>query len=303
MPVAAGDGDVVLRRAEGPNADRRRPVANEERRERQDDEERHEHDPADRVAPAVGAGQPGKQREEDELPGGIGGGEDSRRKPTTGDEPPVRDHRGERDRDGSGGEPVDDAPEQDELPLGVHHERQRRADRDHGDGDEDAATQSEAVVQRGGEGAAEAVDHEVEPGGERDRGGRPAELLAQGVDEDPDRRAESRHRHEDDQRSDEDDPRGVEPERGARRHRRQYRRAARGYAACEELAGSHLEELDDVTRDDERIGDRIPTFERRRGHERSIRLRDQHVTTRQRSLGELLEASQVRLRRSERRGG
>ncbi len=60
----------------------------------------------------------------------------------------------------------------------------------------DASPQPEAVVERRSERPAEAVQHQVETRGERDRGRRPAELLVQRVDEHPDRRAEARHRHE-----------------------------------------------------------------------------------------------------------
>jgi hypothetical protein len=64
------------------------------------------------------------------------------------------------------------------------------------------------------------------------------------------------------------------------------------YSGRKKLPGTKTEQLDDVTRHHERIRNDVSTAEGRRGDELTIGFGDQHVSRRERSLGELLETSQ-----------
>ena len=82
------------------------------------------------------------------------------------------------------GGPVDDAPEEKELPGLGHPERQERRDGDDGEGSRDDPPHAEALDESGGERRAEAEAEQVEGDGEADRLVAPAELVVERNEQD-----------------------------------------------------------------------------------------------------------------------
>ena len=189
--VLAQDHRVVLDGAVGAQPDLGGAVPQEERDERQRERERDDRHRQRGRAPALRGDDPAEQRQEHELAGRVARGEHSGHEPAPLHEPAARDHGREGDTDRAGREAVGDAPEQVELPRRVDLRRQGRADRDRRQRDHDHPADSEAVVEPGREGAAEAVEDEVDRDGGRDRRARPAELVLQRHDQHADRRAEA----------------------------------------------------------------------------------------------------------------
>ena len=209
--VAAGRrriGDVGAVREE-PEVGR--PVAHQERHERQDDPERDGRDGDGGVAPAVALHDPGERGEEDQLAGGVRGGEDAGDEPAPPHEPPVRDQRGERHRDRARRDPVDDAPEQHELPRGAHEHRQARADRHREQRADHHPLQPVALRERRRERAAEPEEHQVDEDREPEQRAAPAELVLQRHDQHTARRAEAGRRDQRDETDRGDDPGVVHP--------------------------------------------------------------------------------------------
>ena len=82
-----------------------------------------------RRTPAVVGREPGDDRQEDQLAGGVAGGEDAADQAAAGDEPAAGDGGDERHRHRAGAEPDEQAPAQDQLPRLGHEDRQAAADR------------------------------------------------------------------------------------------------------------------------------------------------------------------------------
>ena len=204
LPAAAGRGSGSVA-PNGIRPDLGRPVAHEERDEWQDDPEGDEADGDRCVAPSPMGHDRRQDRQEDQLSGGARRGEHTGDEPTALDEPAVRDDRSERDRDRAGGKPVDDPPEDVELPRRGHEDGEAGADRDAEQGADHDPTHPEPLDQRSREGAAEAVEHEVDRDRGADRAAAPTELVLQRHDQDTRRRPEAGsgdQRHEPDGRHD-----------------------------------------------------------------------------------------------------
>ena len=190
----------------GSFADVARAIAHEPDDERQDQPERRDRHQQRGVAP-VEAGDPGQERQEDELPRGVARGQDSRDETTPGDEPAVGDDCCKRHRDSARRRPVDDAPEEKELPRLGHPDRQERRDGDDRERTRDDPPHAEAFDQGGGERCAEAEAEEVERDRETDRLVTPAELLVERHEEDAGGRAKARGHDERDEADRDDHPR------------------------------------------------------------------------------------------------
>ena len=196
--VARGAGahrvDVVGRRAAvRGDAEVARPVAQQPGHQRDDGEgggRRAER----RRPPAVHRVDPGDQRQEDQLPGRAAGGEDAGDQPAPGDEPAAGHRRHQRQRHRAGAQPDQHAPEQDQLPARRHEDRQPAAERDDEQRAHHHPADAEALHQRGGERRGQPVQRHVHRDRGRDRRDRPAELVAQRVDQHAGHGAERRRR-------------------------------------------------------------------------------------------------------------
>ena len=95
-------------------ADVGRAIAQQRQRESQRDDENGD-DQGQRRPPAPMFGNRGQQRQEDELTGGVAGGQQADGEAAAGREPTRRHRRAEHQRRHAGAEPDDHAPEQLEL--------------------------------------------------------------------------------------------------------------------------------------------------------------------------------------------
>ena len=202
--AAVGDEAVVLR------AVAQRGEDDDERQDRRAADDGH------RPAPVAVGRQVGHQRQEDQLAGGVGGGEHPDDEAAAGDEPAVGDGRGEDGGDGAGRGAGEDAPDHVELPELRGLREQRGGEGDRAEGDRDDLGEAEALGERGGERGGEAEDHQVDRGRGGDRAVRPAELHHQRLHQDAERRPDRRGREQRDEPCGGDqpcamDPHGLEP--------------------------------------------------------------------------------------------
>ena len=108
-------------RAERLQAHVARPVAQDEQGDRPGGDQ-HRHDEGERDPPAVGLGQLGQQRQEDELPGRVARRQHADDEAAPFDEPAGRDRRAEHQRHHAGADADEHAPQRDELPELGHGE-------------------------------------------------------------------------------------------------------------------------------------------------------------------------------------
>ena len=183
--------------------------------------------------PAVVLGDPGQQRQEDQLPGRARRGEDAGDQAAAGGEPAVGDRRGEGERHRTAAEADQHAPAAGAAARLRHPDGQPGAERDHDQRAGHHAPDAEAVHQRGRERRCQSVQREVDRDGGADRAARPAELLCSGSISRPGSEREGRgadDRHEGDGG---DQPGAVGREcRAAGRAGRECVAAARGGFGC-----------------------------------------------------------------------
>ena len=191
-----------------------------------------------RRTPAVLGRQPRHHRQEDQLAGRVAGSQDAADQTAAGDEPAARDRGDERHRHGSGAQPDEQSPAQDQLPRLGHEHGEAASQRDQGQRDGDDPAYAEAVHERGREGRHQAEEHEVERDRGADQSVGPAELLVQRLDQDPRDRAEGRgthQRHEGDARH---HPGPVHPLVAVRGSRGGTSGGSRGRHACQSGRGA-----------------------------------------------------------------
>ena len=200
--------------AEGAQTHVLRTIAHEQEDCGQDERERDDRNRDRGVAP-VEAGDPRQPRQEHELPRRVARRHQPGHETASVDEPAVGDDRRERHGDGAGREPVDDAPEQEELPRLRHPGRRERRQGDRAERNRDDAPDAEALDQRRRKRRSETEAEQVERDGETDRLVAPAELLVQRDQQHPGRRPEARRHHQREEPRRGDDP-GVVDARGHR---------------------------------------------------------------------------------------
>ena len=234
--------DVVGRRpAVGDDAEVARAVAQQPGHQREDGERGGGGAERGRP-PAPLRVDPGHQRQEDQLPGRAAGGEDAGDQPAPGHEP-AAGHRGhQRQRHRAGAEPDQHAPQQDQLPARRHEDGQPAAERDHEQRAHDDAADAEPLHQRGGERRGQPVQRHVDRDRGRDRRDRPAELVAQRVDQHAGHGAEGGRADQGQERHRGHPPRGVDAVRARRGERRSRRTAWRTACAASEWPdGQHVQ--------------------------------------------------------------
>ena len=205
--------DRVLRRALGlaigAQADITRVIAHEQRCEHRDDRAGDE-DRDHRVAPAQVLDHPGRDRQEDQLPGGCARGEQADDQAAALGEPAARDHRTEHQRRQAGAATQHQAPQHEQLPelrdlRGQHHRDRDEAGRGHHD-----AAQPETRDEDRRERPEQAEQREAHREHRRELVGGPAEFLAERLQHrarQPEGRRGGQHREERDGR---DHPRVVD---------------------------------------------------------------------------------------------
>jgi hypothetical protein len=202
-PIAAGRdaavgrgpdvlGRVVQRGAHGDEPEHRRAAHHDHRR-----------------APVPVGDEVRHQREEDELAGGVGRGEQADDQAPALREPAPGYGRGEDGRDRAGGGAGHEPPHHVELPQLGDLGQGRRREHDEPERHRDHPAQAEALVERGRERRAQAEDDEVDRGGGGDRAVAPAELVHERLHEDPERRADRRGGEQGDEGGGGDDPGAV----------------------------------------------------------------------------------------------
>ena len=215
-PVTGAGLGTYARRPVRREAHVRRVVAQQQPHEGDDGERGQGHGDGGR-APAVGLDHPGEQRQEDQLAGGGGRGQDAGDQAAALGEPAVGDGRGERERHRAAAEARPTAPQyRTSCQAACMNTVSPEPDRDHGQGDGDDLADAEAVHQRGGEGRGQAVEREVHGDRGADRAARPVELAVQRVDEQSGQRAEGGGADDRDEGDGRHGPGAVDPGLGLR---------------------------------------------------------------------------------------
>jgi hypothetical protein len=140
-------------------------VVQEDQHER-DHRERGEGDDECRGPPAVVHGQVRHQRQEDQLAGRAGGGQDAADQAAAGDEPAAGDGRDEGHRHRAGADADEHSPAEQQLPARGHEHRQPATGGDQHQGPAHDPADPEPVHQCRRERREQAEQHEVD----RDRG-------------------------------------------------------------------------------------------------------------------------------------
>ena len=187
------------------------PHENQDDHENQDGRRRDDHR---RAAPPVPFDLTREHREEDELPGRVGRGERAHHQPSAFVEPSSCDDGREHHRRDAGATANEHAPQQRELPPGMHQRARGHGNRQQPEGQQDHAPQPPAVHHRGRKGSNEPEERDVDRDRARDHRSIPAELCLERHHQHARRCADPRGDEENHERHHGDDPRVVQPRHG-----------------------------------------------------------------------------------------
>ena len=205
---------VRLRRAVSTQPDVARTVAKKDR-DHGHDGERRDRDGDCGGAPAEVLRQPSQSRQEDQLPRGPGRGQGAQHQTPAVHKPATGNGRREDRGHASRAQADHHAPQQIELPRGVHDRGQQRAGRDRDQRAQGHRAQAEAVHERRGKRPGEAEQDEVDRDRDRDDRAVPTKFVLQRHDQHAWRGAKAGRAHQRDERDGGDDPGVVDAFHGS----------------------------------------------------------------------------------------